>query len=118
MIYLCSPYAHPDPLEMEYRFHKVCEATAHLMNQGHVIYSPIAHNHYLAKQFNLPRTWDYWAKFDLPLLERADEVWILQLDGWQKSKGVMAEIAHAIYHGKPVIYIEFEGDYSGGVQKL
>ncbi len=108
MIYLASPYAHPDPHEMEYRFHRVCEATARLLLQGEVVYSPIAHNHYLAVNFNLPRTWDFWQNLDLRMIDRADAVWVLQLDGWQKSTGVNAEITYAIQRGIPVLYLDFE----------
>jgi len=106
MIYLASPYAHHDPIEIQYRFHKVCEATVELMKQGEIVYSPIAHNHYLATQFFLPRTWHFWKLYDLPMLNLAEAIWVLMLDGWQNSSGVAAEIAHAIQTDKPVIYIE------------
>ena len=113
MIYLASPYAHPDMLEMDYRFHSVCRAVVCLMKQGEVVYSPIAHNHYLAQTFDLPRDWDFWSRFDLPMIDKADSLWVLMLDGWQKSKGVQAEIAHAINTGKPVLYIELDEVCSG-----
>lgn len=113
MIYLASPYHHADPLEMEYRFHSVCAATVHLMNQGRIVYSPIAHNHYLAQNFSLPRDWSFWQTYDLAMIDRADEVWVLQLDGWHVSVGVNAEITYAIKCDKPVIYLEFEGLGSG-----
>lgn len=104
MIYLASPYAHPDPVVMQQRFHQVCQATAALLRQGQVIYSPIAHNHYLACNFELPRTWDFWAGLDLPMLELADEIHVLMLDGWRDSRGVAAEITHAEELSKRVVY--------------
>jgi len=54
MIYLASPYHHADKDVMEDRFHKVAMATAHLLSKGLIVYSPIAHNHYLAVNFKPP----------------------------------------------------------------
>lgn len=106
MIYLASPYVHPDPEVMQQRFHSVCELTAELLASGLVVYSPIAHNHYLACNFDLPRTWDFWQTLDLHMLDLANELHVLMLAGWEKSKGVAAEIEHAIKSDKLVVYIE------------
>lgn len=113
MIYLASPYHHADVNEMQYRFECVCNAVVRLMQQGHVVYSPIAHNHYLAQNFSLPRDWSFWERFDLHMIDKADEVWVLQLDSWHLSTGIQAETIYAIATGKPVIYIEYEGEYGG-----
>lgn len=104
MIYLASPYAHPDPEVMELRFHAVCVYTATRLLLGEVVYSPIAHNHYLACNFDLPRTWDFWQKLDLPMLERADSLRVLMLEGWKESKGIAAEVDYAKSLGKEVVY--------------
>ncbi len=104
MIYLASPYAHPDPAVMQERFHKVAELTATLIKQGAVIYSPIAHNHYLACNFDMPRTWDFWQLLDLPMLDLAEQLDVYMLDGWEQSKGLAAEIVHATATGKPILY--------------
>lgn len=113
MIYIASPYAHPDPEVMAQRFHAVCAETAAIMRTGQVPYSPIAHNHYLACNFSLPRGWDFWQRFDLEILSRCDEVWVLMLDGWLESKGVTAEIEAAETFGIPVLYFAV-GDIDGG----
>lgn len=91
---------------MQERFHAVCELTAELLAGGLVVYSPIAHNHYLACNFNLPRDWEFWQNLDLKMLDLANELHVLMLPGWEKSRGVAAEIKHAIETGKLVIYIE------------
>lgn len=108
MIYLASPYNDKDTDLMQERFHQVCEATAILMLRGAVVYSPIAHNHYLACNFNLPRSWSFWSKFDLPILTLADSLLVLTLPNWENSNGIVAEIAHAITNGLPVSYISLE----------
>ena len=104
MIYLASPYSHPDPAVRKQRFCTACRVTAELLRAGQLVFSPIAHSHGIAEH-NLPCTWSFWEPFDRWFLERCDELVVLMLDGWQESVGVQAEIqlAHAL--GKPVRYI-------------
>ena len=91
MIYLASPYSHPHCSVRYQRFIAVALATAKLMNEGEVVYSPIVHNHTLAELVDLPKNWEYWKKFDEEMLSKADRFMILKLLGWQESKGVNAE---------------------------
>lgn len=106
MIYIASPYHHPDPAVMHQRFHAVCTEVAAIMRKGLVPYSPIAHNHYLACNFDLPRDWSFWEHYDLHILSVCDGLWVLMLPGWKESRGVAAEIAFAERRGIPVCYIE------------
>lgn len=102
MIYLASPYSHPDPQVMEFRFDQVCRVAGKIMaEQGIVVYSPIAHNHPIAVRINLPRGWDFWEKFDTETLTACKEIWVLKLDGWDTSKGVAAEVQIAKKLGLP-----------------
>lgn len=105
MIYLASPYAHPDADVREQRFHGVCRAAAQLMKTGLVVFSPIAHSHGIAA-YGLPLGWHFWERFDCEFVARCDEVFVLMLDGWHKSEGVQAEIRLAREMGKPVRYME------------
>lgn len=43
----------------------------------------------------LARHWAFWRRYDRAMLERCDELVVLQLDGWEESIGVKAEIAIA-----------------------
>lgn len=110
MIYLASPYFHQDPLVMQFRFQAVQEAVAAIMRSGCAVYSPIAHNHPLALQFDLPHGWDFWAQMDLPILAKSSRLWVLCLSGWQGSVGVNAERDFAALAGIPITYIE-PGDW-------
>ena len=101
MIYLASPYSHPDPAIREQRYHAACRATAALLRIGHTVFSPIVHSHPLAS-LGLPTDWKFWARFDRDHLERCDEVWVLTLDGWRESVGVREEIRIARQLGRPV----------------
>jgi len=104
MIYLASPYSHPDPRVREHRFRAACQATASLLRDGHVIFSPIVHSHPLVA-FGLPTVWSSWERIDRAYLERCDEVMVLMLDGWEASIGVQAEIGIARALGKPVRFV-------------
>ncbi len=49
MIYLASPYSHPDAVVREYRFRAACQAAASVMRSGQHVFSPIAHSHAIAE---------------------------------------------------------------------
>ncbi len=107
MIYLASPYSHPDTAVREQRFRAACHAAVALLHAGRVVFSPIAHSHPLA-QHGLPGNWHFWERYDRAFLERCDEVMVLMLDGWQESVGVQAEIRIARELGKPVRFLGVE----------
>ena len=105
MIYIASPYSHPDPAVREARFQAACHAAAELMRQGKIVFSPISHSHGIAR-YGLPKDWAYWEACDRKHLEACDELVVLTLDGWQESVGVQAEIQIARQLGKPVSFLE------------
>lgn len=105
MIYLASPYTHPDPAVREARFQAACRQAAEMLRCGIPTWSPIAYSHTLAEH-GLPLDWAFWERFDRTFLEICSEVWVLMIDGWRESKGVAAEIGIALELGKPVVYVE------------
>lgn len=108
LIYLASPYSDPDPKVMESRFTVVCYLAAKLMRQGHLIFSPIAHTHPIAVCGELPRGWDFWERYDRAILSACRELWVAKLPGWDRSKGIAAEIGIAKELGLPIIYIDLD----------
>lgn len=98
LVYLASPYSHPDPLVRESRFQAVCKAAAHLMGAGLHIFSPIAHTHPIALAGSLPGDWEYWKAYDETMLAACGALVVLALDDWQQSKGIREEekIAHRL----------------------
>lgn len=108
MIYLATPYSHPEPSVREQRFRAVCQAAARLMQNGEVVFSPIAHGHPIAA-YGLPTDWRFGERFDREQLARCDDVVVLMLDGWEESKGVQAEIRIAGKLRKPVRYLMPDG---------
>ena len=104
MIYLASPYSHPDAAIREERFRAACQAAAQLMRAGNIVYSPIAHSHPIALH-GLPTDWRFWERHDREHLIRCEELVVLMFDGWRESEGVQAEIRIAGELGKPVRYL-------------
>jgi nucleoside 2-deoxyribosyltransferase len=107
MIYLASPYSHPDATIREARFQAACRAAAALIRAGHAVYSPIAHSHPIAA-YGLPTDWSYWERDARLHLKTRAEVVVLTLDGWRESVGVAAELAIAAELGLPVRYLSPE----------
>ncbi len=101
MIYLASPYSSNDPAVQQQRFDAVCQVASNLMQRGFFIFSPICHSHPIA-QFGLPTDWAFWEKYDKKFLAMCDELWVLMLDGWGQSKGVLAEMNLAYELGKTI----------------
>lgn len=104
MIYLASPYSHPDPAVREARFQTACMATAALIRAGEAVFSPVVHCHPLL-QYGMQGDWETWRQFDSVVLARCDELVVLEMDGWEVSAGVEEEIALARGLGLPVRHL-------------
>jgi len=104
MIYLASPYSHPKEEVRTMRFNRAVDAVIALHRQGKFVFSPIVHSHPLAL-CGLGGTWKDWAAWDEAFMRRCSSVLVLQLDGWQHSVGVQAEIEMAARLGKMVAYL-------------
>ena len=105
--YLASPYSHELPEVREERFHLACRASAGLMKRGWLIFSPIAHTHPIA-QHGLPKGWDFWEKYDIQFLNACVGIIVLQIDGWEASKGIEGELRMMDAAGKAVRYMTLE----------
>lgn len=109
LIYLASPYSHPDPAVRAARFEAVCRVAGRLMAEGRFVFSLIAHTHPIAEVCALPLDFTYWAAYDRRMLEACDALAVLCLEGWQESVGVAAELALAAELGKPVEWLAVTG---------
>lgn len=95
LIYLASPYSHDDEKVRHERYEKALEAVVEILHKGLFVYSPIVHNHYVAESKDLGREFKYWMAFDFTMLSRCSDFYILQIDGWEKSVGVLEEYKFA-----------------------
>jgi hypothetical protein len=104
LIYLASPYTHPEPAVREARFRAVCRAAARLMRGGQHIFSPIAASHPLTA-YGLPGHWEYWEAYDTAMIGACGGLIVYTLPGWEESKGVGAEIRIAQRRGLEPSYL-------------
>lgn len=110
MIYLASPYSHKDPVIVKTRFLLVEQCTAALINAGHFVWSPIVHFHEMAAKYSMPTDAEFWKAYNFDFIRRADEMYVLDIEGWQESKGVMMELKVADAMMLPVKFVSPEGD--------
>ena len=106
LIYLASPYAHESAAVREARLEAVRHVCGRLVNEGRIVLSPMVYlGELAAKGVHPPQG---WYAFDLQLLARCDELLVIQLPGWEDSKGVLVEIAGAQARGMPVRLMSFD----------
>lgn len=112
LIYLASPYTSTHEAVIERRVKQTQFAAAELIEAGHLIFSPVVHSHPLSEHIsfdstNTPGAMSEWMDYDKAMIDKADEVWVLCLDGWDESLGVEAEIEHARKQDKPVHFVSY-----------
>lgn len=112
-IYLASPYTSHDPAIEHERFLQTEAFVAQHLEQSFHMYSPIVHCHELARKYSLPRDADFWRRYNFSILSCASSLWVLELPGWEFSRGISAETAFArecsipIHNITPVYSSEF-----------
>jgi nucleoside 2-deoxyribosyltransferase len=74
VIYLASPYSHPDPAVRQCRFELACMAAARRMERGLIVYSPIAHSHPIEQFMAQQQSHEFWMDQCMALLRRADSM--------------------------------------------
>lgn len=110
MIYVANPYSHQFTQVMDARFRVVEKYVAEMSMRGHLMYSPIVHFHEIARKYKLPSDFKYWREICIDMLNRSTRVHVLKMSGYEVSKGVLAEIAHAEKIGIPVTYVDVDHD--------
>lgn len=91
MIYLASPYSHPDPIVREIRYLEAMKKLLWYVKAGVACFSPIVHSHEMAKIYNMGRDALTWSAYNEAMLRDSEELHILTLPGWKESVGIMAE---------------------------
>ena len=101
LIYLAGAYSY-NP-EAAYELH--LSYTHQLMQSGLLVFSPIVHNHLLAKTYSLPADYTYWKKHNREMIMRCNELYVMTEKGWEASKGTQYEMEVADEHNIPIRYI-------------
>ena len=110
IVYIGCPYSDENPLVREERFNIVSKITALLTKRGFVVFSPITYGHCLTKFCDLPTDFNFWQKFCLSFLEKSDLLLELRLEGYELSRGLIAEVKYAIDNS--IEYKYFNHTYS------
>lgn len=108
LIYIASPYSHPDDNIRIENFRKVSAFAAKLVSEGFVPITPITYGHTLLDFREMPNNWEFWRNFCITFLNKCDEMIVYKMDGWDKSRGVLDEIDYANKLGIPIKYVEYE----------
>lgn len=106
LVYLATPYSHPNAEIREWRFRRVNKVAARLMSEGLHVFSPISHTHPIAEVGDLPKGWEYWEEYDRTILASCVKMIVFRQEGWNTSVGVQAEIAIAKELGLPIEYVD------------
>jgi hypothetical protein len=95
MIYVASPYSHPDEAVREKRYLAAFNYCAAQLINGLVVFSPIVYGHLFSTRFGIAGDYLTWQRFNDEMLLACNEIHILCLPGWKESKGVAHELALA-----------------------
>ena len=92
MIYLASPYSHPDKAVEARRYADTVRAFAALCRAGYTVISPIVMCHVPATTCGLPTDAAWWEAFNLEIMCACDKCVVLCIEGYVHSVGVLAEV--------------------------
>jgi nucleoside 2-deoxyribosyltransferase len=99
MIYLACPYRHIDSKVAEKRLQTSCLVAALLMKHGFIVFNPLSHSvpieSKLLEEFEFEsdnEVHDFWMRQDLEILRKCTAVVLIEIDGWEQSKGVKKEL--------------------------
>jgi hypothetical protein len=91
-IFLASPYTHENKEVMTIRYEAALKATAKLIQEGNIVFSPIVHCHPVAVIYDLPKSYSFWQAYTQSFIVNWAEVFsILCLEDWENSTGIKEE---------------------------
>lgn len=100
MIYLATPYSHPEPEIREARYKQALWLTNYFLSSGQKVFSPIVYGHHITKEFS-PDKYEavHWENWNNHVINRCEELWYHNLDLLLPSSGVGLEIRYAQRQG-------------------
>lgn len=110
MIYVASPYSHPNSVIRDRRFRLAQEFIVHLVKVDHITaFSPTVYWHEIAKGNHLPTDAGWWMQFNLNVLRRSECLFVLQINGWEESQGMKVELN--IAQALSIPRVDFDKDF-------
>lgn len=105
--YLAFPYSSNDKELEERRLATSIDASRFLMEKGFIVHNPLCATLPLSTDDNKYDNGFWVGKVDDSYIRFWAEVLIvLQIPGWDESKGVKAEMRIAMLSGKPILYLD------------
>jgi hypothetical protein len=109
LIYLGCPYSldgQATEKQMERRHAQVTRCANVLFRIGLNVYSPITMHHQIQQHKKIKMTTRDWLQLDYEYLRHSEMLYVLKLDGWDNSLGLVSEIEFAQELDIPIVYIE------------
>lgn len=105
-IYLAAPYTSPDPIVRNSRVELASIIAARLMEEGHVVFSPITHGHSVVDHLHHrnAHSHEFWMGQCLPMLKASELLVVLPMEGWRESRGIAEELAFARSNDIPICF--------------
>lgn len=100
LIYLASPYSHPDKHIRRQRYMMAKAKTIWYLRHDFAVFSPIVYGYYLDTEVGMD--FRSWQTFNDAMLRACDVLEVLKLPGWEESRGVSHEVTLAKRLGKPI----------------
>lgn len=111
--YLATPYS-KYPGGLDDAWNDACRAAASLLRAGVPVYSPIAHTHPIAVNGGIdPLDYTFWLKIDEAMMAAADELIVVMMPGWERSKGIEHEVRYFTLADKPIRYVPWPDILTG-----
>ena len=102
LIYIASPYSHPDHVVRLFRIERSLEMERFLLDRHFAVYSPLG----AARRDILDEA--AHRLHGLTMLRHCDAMIVLTLEGWRESVGVKGELDPAIDLGIPAFAVDPE----------
>jgi hypothetical protein len=106
MSYLLCPYTHEDKEVVKTRVELANVAASVLIKeQDRIVFSPLSHSHSIQEAGILVETPELWHRQDDFFLDRATEMVLLCLKGWDTSEGIRHEIYRGVVDQRKPLFV-------------
>ena len=111
VIFISAPFNNVDKDTIRENVKQQARYAVHLLKKDICFVSPILTGTKILDFYNLDSRYNAWSLMCVQYIDLCTEVHILDLPGWNKSKGVLAEIRYAQANDKKIFLTSIK-DYS------
>lgn len=104
--YLSIPYSDDDPFVKQFRTEISDLIFSDLTKHGRILFAPISSCHHVAVKYGMPTHFAFWHAFNEEFISNSGKLLVVTLPNWEKSIGVVAEVAMAKKYKIPVEYVD------------